>query len=164
MRSSSERGCANSCRVPRQIRRPRAARGVTRNDARRMTLRKISRLGHEARLGWSLVAPALSVIALIAIFPLGWTFWESLHLHELRMPWLRQSFVGLANYVEIAKDPRFWAALGHTAFFTVVSISLELLIGLFLALAMNRVFRGRGFVRAAVLVPWAIPTVVAALL
>jgi len=127
-------------------------------------VRKISRLGSEARLGWSLVAPALSVIALIAIFPLGWTFWESLHLHELRMPWLGEPFIGLANYVEIAKDPRFWAALGHTAFFTVVSISLELLIGLFLALAMNRVFRGRGFVRAAVLVPWAIPTVVAALL
>src|SRR6185436_14912691 len=127
-------------------------------------VRKMSRLGHEARLGWALVAPALGVIALIAIFPLGWTFWESLHLHELRMPWLGKPFVGIANYVEIAKDPRFWAALGHTAFFTVVSISLELLIGLFLALAMNRVFRGRGFVRAAVLVPWAIPTVVAALL
>jgi len=127
-------------------------------------LRKISRLGSEARLGWSLVAPALAVIALIAIFPLGWTFWESLHVHELRMPWLGKPFNGLANYVEIAKDPRFWAALGHTAFFTVVSISLELLLGLFLALAMNRVFRGRGFVRAAVLVPWAIPTVVAALL
>ncbi|MDB4872067.1 MAG: Maltose/maltodextrin transporter, permease protein MalF, partial [Gemmatimonadales bacterium] len=117
-------------------------------------MRKISRLGHEARLGWTLVAPALSVIALIAIFPLGWTVWESLHLHELRMPWLGQPFVGLANYVEIAKDPRFWAALAHTAFFTVVSISLELLIGLFLALTMNRAFRGRGFVRAAVLVPW----------
>ena len=113
-------------------------------------MRKISRLGHEARLGWTLVGPALSVIALIAIFPLGWTVWESLHLHELRMPWLGQPFVGLANYVEIAKDPRFWGALAHTAFFTVVSISLELLIGLFLALA--------------VLVPWAIPTVVAALL
>ncbi len=127
-------------------------------------MRKISRLGSEARLGWALVAPALGVIALIAIFPLGWTFWESLHLHELRMPWLGKPFIGLANYAEIAKDPRFWAALGHTAFFTVVSISLELLIGLFLALAMNRVFRGRGFVRAAVLVPWAIPTVVAALL
>jgi multiple sugar transport system permease protein len=123
-------------------------------------VRKISRLGAEAKLGWALVAPALAVIALIAIFPLGWTFWESLHLHELRMPWLGKPFIGIANYLEIAKDPRFWAALGHTAFFTVVSISLELLIGLFLALAMNRVFRGRGFVRAAVLVPWAIPTVV----
>ena len=118
-------------------------------------MKKISRLGHDARLGWSLVAPALAVIALIAIFPLGWTFWESLHLHELRMPWLGKPFVGLANYIEIAKDPRFWAALGHTVFFTVVSISLELLIGLFLALAMNRVFRGRGFVRA---IPTASPS------
>jgi ABC-type sugar transport system permease subunit len=118
----------------------------------------------EARLGWMLVAPALGVIALIAIFPLGWTLWESLHMHELRMPWLGKPFIGLDNYAEIAGDPRFWAALGHTAFFTVVSIALELLLGLFLALAMNRVFRGRGFVRAAVLVPWAIPTVVAALL
>src|SRR5437868_13404087 len=127
-------------------------------------MRRSSRLGAEARLGWALVTPALAVIALIAIFPLGWTFWESLHLHELRMPWLGKPFIGLANYAEIAKDPRFWGALGHTAFITVVSISLELLIGLFLALAMNRVFRGRGFVRAAVLVPWAIPTVVAALL
>src|ERR1700737_923455 len=120
-------------------------------------MRKISRLGYEARLGWSLVAPALSVIALIAIFPLAWTLGESLHLHELRMPWLGQPFVGLANYIEIARDPRFWAALAHTAFFTVVSISLELLIGLFLALAMNRAFRGRGLVRAAARVHWAIP-------
>jgi ABC-type sugar transport system permease subunit len=118
----------------------------------------------EARLGWMLVAPALGVIALIAIFPLGWTVWESLHMHELRMPWLGKPFVGLDNYVELATDPRFWAALGHTVFFTVVSISLELVIGLFLALAMNRAFRGRALVRAAVLVPWAIPTVVAALL
>ncbi|HEY8165346.1 MAG TPA: sugar ABC transporter permease, partial [Gemmatimonadaceae bacterium] len=118
----------------------------------------------EAKLGWTLVAPALGVIALIAIFPLGWTVWESLHLHELRMPWLGQPLIGVGNYTEIARDPRFWAALGHTAFFTVVSISLELILGLFLALAMNRAFRGRGFVRAAVLVPWAIPTVVAALL
>jgi ABC-type sugar transport system permease subunit len=118
----------------------------------------------EARLGWALVSPALGVIALIAIFPLGWTLWESLHLHELRMPWLGQPFIGLDNYAEIVRDPRFWAALGHTVFFTVVSISLELVLGLFLALAMNRAFRGRGFVRAAVLVPWAIPTVVAALL
>lgn len=118
----------------------------------------------EAKLGWTLVAPALGVIALIAIFPLGWTVWESLHLHELRMPWLGQPLIGFGNYIEIARDPRFWAALGHTVFFTVVSISLELILGLFLALAMNRAFRGRGFVRAAVLVPWAIPTVVAALL
>lgn len=118
----------------------------------------------DRRLAWLFVAPALAAIAGIAIFPLGWTFWESLHLHDLRMPWLGQPFVGLANYARLAHDPRFWAALGHTAFFTVTSITLELLLGLFLALVMNRSFRGRGALRGLVLLPWAIPTVVAALL
>src|SRR5205085_6081078 len=73
-------------------------------------------------------------------------------------------FVGLGNYAEIARDGRFWHALGHTALFTVVTVTAELVLGLVLALAMNRAFRGRGLVRAAILVPWAIPTVVAALL
>jgi ABC-type sugar transport system permease subunit len=118
----------------------------------------------ERRLGWLLVAPALVVIAGIALFPLAWTVWESIHLHDLRMPWRGRPFVGLENYVAIAGDRRFWASMGHTVFFTGTSITLELLLGLFLALAMNRSFRGRGLVRAAVLVPWAIPTVVAALL
>ncbi|HEV7365232.1 MAG TPA: sugar ABC transporter permease [Gemmatimonadales bacterium] len=103
-------------------------------------------------------------IVLVALFPLVWTFWESLHLHDLRMPWLGRPFVGLTNYVEAFGDPRFRGALGHTAFFAVASVTLELVIGLWLALALNRAFRFRGLVRAAVLVPWAIPTVVSALL
>ncbi|HEX5435892.1 MAG TPA: sugar ABC transporter permease [Gemmatimonadaceae bacterium] len=110
------------------------------------------------------MSPTLLVIALVAIFPLGWTVWESLHRHDLRLPWLGRPFVGLDNYVRIAHDPRFWGALAHTAFFTGVTVSLELVLGLVFALAMNRAFRGRGLVRVAVLVPWAIPTVVAALL
>ncbi|MFN2432579.1 MAG: carbohydrate ABC transporter permease, partial [Gemmatimonadota bacterium] len=118
----------------------------------------------DERLGWALTAPALAVIGLIALFPLGWTAWESLHVHDLRMPWLGEPFVGLDNYAEVLRDARFWSALSHTIFFAAVSITLELGLGLFLALAMNRAFRGRGLVRAAVLVPWAIPTVVAALL
>jgi multiple sugar transport system permease protein len=80
------------------------------------------------------------------------------------MPWLGRPFVGVGNYVEAAQDPRFWSALGHTALFAVVSVGLELVAGTVLALAMNRAFRGRGLVRASVLIPWAIPTVVAALL
>lgn len=118
----------------------------------------------DARAGWLLTAPALAVILLIALFPLGWTVWESLHQHDLRMPWLGRPFVGLGNYLAIMQDARFWQALGHTAIFAVLSVSLELSLGLALALAMNQAFRGRGVVRAAVLVPWAIPTVVAALL
>ena len=118
----------------------------------------------DRRLAWLLVAPALAVTAAVALFPLGWTLWESLHRHDLRMPWLGRPFVGLDNYVEILGDGRFWGAMLHTAFFTVVSVALEIGLGLFLALALNQAFRGRGLVRAAVLIPWSIPTVVAALL
>src|SRR5690349_11183207 len=119
---------------------------------------------HEARLGWLMVLPAVGTILLIALFPLAWTVWESLHLHDLRMPWLGRPFIGLDNYVEALGDQRFREALVHTLLFTVASVTLELTLGCVLALAMNRAFRGRGLVRAAVLVPWAIPTVVAALL
>lgn len=117
----------------------------------------------ERRFAWTLAAPALACILLIAVFPLGWTFWESLHRHDLRMPWLGRPFVGLGNYLTMVHDGRFWAALEHTIFFTVVSVALELMLGLALALALDRSFRGRGAVRVAVLLPWAIPTVVAGL-
>ena len=80
------------------------------------------------------------------------------------MPWLGRPFVGLTNYVDAVSDPRFRGALYHTLFFAATSVTLELVIGLWLALALNRAFRGRGLVRASVLVPWAIPTVVSALL
>jgi len=118
----------------------------------------------EAQLGWWLVSPAVATIFLVALFPLAWTLWESVHLHDLRMPWLGRPFVGVGNYVEAFEDPRFWSALGHTGVFTGISVTLELGLGLILALAMNRATRGRTVVRAAVLVPWAIPTVVSALL
>jgi ABC-type sugar transport system permease subunit len=117
----------------------------------------------EACLGWALAAPALGVIGLIAIFPIAWTFWESLHLHDLRMPWLGRPFIGAANYMEALADPRFGSALAHTAVFVAVTVIVELAAGLVLALALDRVFRARGLVRTAILLPWAIPTVVGAL-
>jgi ABC-type sugar transport system permease subunit len=117
----------------------------------------------EARLAWALAAPALGCIALVALVPIAWTFWDSLHLHDLRMPWLGRPFVGVENYVEVLRAPRFWSALGHTAGFVAASVALELAGGLFLALALDRVTRARGLVRTAVLLPWALPTVVAAL-
>jgi ABC-type sugar transport system permease subunit len=118
----------------------------------------------EDRLAWWLAAPALGTIVLVALFPLLWTAWESVHLHDLRMPWLGRPFVGLANYAEALRQPRFWSALAHTLLFTAATVTLELGLGCVLALAMNRAFRGRALVRAAILVPWAIPTVVSALL
>jgi ABC-type sugar transport system permease subunit len=118
----------------------------------------------DRRLAWLLVLPALGLVALVAVFPLGWTVWESLHLHDLRMPWRGRPFIGLDNYLELAGDPRFYGALLHTAGFALVSVGLEMVLGLALALGLDRAFRGRGAVRALVLLPWAIPTVVAALL
>jgi ABC-type sugar transport system permease subunit len=117
----------------------------------------------EARLAYGMVAPAVATILLIALFPLSWTVWESLHLHDLRMPWLGQPFIGLENYLEVLRDGRFWGAMAHTLWFAAASVSLELVLGCVLALAMNRTFRGRALVRASILIPWAIPTVVGAL-
>lgn len=117
----------------------------------------------EARLAWAFVTPALLLIAIIAVFPLLYTLWESLHGHDLRLPWTGKPFVGLDNYGQAVTDGRFWAAFRHTAIFTIGAVSLELFFGLLLALALNESYRGRGVIRAAVLIPWAIPTVVAAL-
>jgi ABC-type sugar transport system permease subunit len=117
----------------------------------------------ESRLAWALVLPALAVIATVAVIPIAWTGWESLHLHDLRMPWLGRPFVGLDNYAEALSSARFWSAIAHTAVFTSITVMIELSAGLFLALLVDRISRGRDLVRTAVLLPWAIPTAVVAL-
>ena len=117
----------------------------------------------DVRTAWMFAAPALTAIALVALFPIGWTMWESLHLHDLRMPWRGRPLVGLANYAEIAADARFWGAFAHTALFTIVVVTLEIVLGLALALLLDQPLRGRGALRVAALLPWAIPTVVVAL-
>jgi len=118
----------------------------------------------ERRLAWALVLPALAIIVVVAILPLGWTISESLHEHDLRTPWRGRPFVALANYAEAARTERFWSALQHTAFFTVISVGLEVVLGLAVALALHHVQRARGLVRTALLLPWAIPAAVVALL
>jgi ABC-type sugar transport system permease subunit len=118
---------------------------------------------NESRLGWTMALPALGVIALIALGPILWAAWESLFLHDLRMPWLGRRFVGLGNYVEAFSTPRFWEAIGHTTAFAAVSVMLEIVLGLALAVTVDSVTRGRGIVRTAMLLPWAVPTVVVGL-
>lgn len=122
---------------------------------------KLSRA--DRRFAAVLVAPALIVMGAVALFPLLWTLWESLHADDLRMPWQGRPFVGIANYVEAARSDRFWGAIGHTALFVAASVSLEILFGLALA---QIVFRGRArrLLRATLLLPWVMPTVVAGLL
>jgi ABC-type sugar transport system permease subunit len=117
----------------------------------------------EARVGWAMVSPAVSIIALVALGPVLWAMWESLHEHDLRMPWLGFRFVGLQNYVEAFSDPRFIEAIGHTLAFAAVTVTLEIALGLALALAVDSITRGRGLLRTTMLLPWAVPTVVVGL-
>ena len=77
---------------------------------------------------------------------------------------LKSNFIGLENYGKYMKDQRMWKAMGNTAFFTVISVAFELVLGLAVALLINRAFKGRGIIRASVLIPWAIPTAVAAMM
>jgi ABC-type sugar transport system permease subunit len=120
-------------------------------------------IDRSSRLGWLLVAPAITTMAAIAIAPIVWTIWESLHFHDLRMPWLGRPFVGLANYQEALVDRRFRGAFIHTVVFAVVTVTLELTAGLVVALAVDGIRRARGVIRTMVLLPWAIPTVVVGL-
>jgi ABC-type sugar transport system permease subunit len=118
----------------------------------------------EARLAWLLIAPALVVLGSVALLPLAVTVWESLHLHDLRMPWLGTPYVGPGNYLAAATDARLLEALLHTLAFTAATVVLELACGLALALAIDALRRGRALATIVVLLPWALPTVVAALL
>ncbi len=117
----------------------------------------------DTRLAWALLTPALAIVACVAVGPLLATAWDSLHLHDLRMPWRGRPFVGLDQYAAALADRRLLEALLHTAVFTAVSVTLELILGLALALALDGLARGRALARVVVLLPWALPTVVGAL-
>ncbi|HEY9548812.1 MAG TPA: sugar ABC transporter permease [Kiloniellaceae bacterium] len=115
----------------------------------------------QRRTAWLFLAPLLLVLAAIAGWPLlrtiAFSFTDA-YLSDLAS-W---QFVGLANYLYLAQDPQWWRAVGNTLLFTVVSVALETLLGLVIALTLNAHLPGRGLLRAAVLIPWAIPTVVSA--
>ncbi|MDC4224346.1 MAG: sugar ABC transporter permease [Candidatus Manganitrophus sp.] len=111
-----------------------------------------------ARLGYGLIAPAVLLLAAVALIPIAAAFFLSL---QQRLPIFQiVRFVGLENYRFLAIDPRFWNSLGNTLYFTFLAVALELALGLAVALLLDRAFPGRGWMRAIVLLPWAIPTVV----
>jgi trehalose/maltose transport system permease protein len=113
------------------------------------------------RLAWLLILPSLAVVALLAVYPLFETV--RLSMTNTRLASARQPrFVGINNYTDLLQEPLFRSALWNTIVFTVASVTLELLLGLAIALVIHSNFRGRGGVRTAMLVPWAIPTVVSA--
>lgn len=114
----------------------------------------------ERRAGMWMVAPAVAVLVGVALYPILAAVWLS--LQRFILVFREERFVGLENYAFLIHDARFWAALGNTVYFTVVAVLVELVLALPLALLLNRAFPARGVLRAAALIPWAIPTVVSA--
>ena len=123
-----------------------------------------------ARQAFWLLLPTLIAIALVAGYPLYRTIYFSLFEANLTSPDQR-TFIGLENFwfttedgiaLGFLQDPKWWGAVKNTLLFTVVSVFLETVFGMIIALVVNSAFKGRGFLRTAMLVPWAIPTVVSA--
>ncbi len=106
------------------------------------------------------LAPAGLVLGAVTLFPAIYIIWLSLERRSLAFGVSR--FVGLSNYARLITDERFWNALSNTVYFAAVSVALELVLGLAMALLLRRAFRGRALFYAVVLIPWAVPTVVSA--
>ena len=117
---------------------------------------------NERRLAWLLCAPAVTVLMGVTVYPILYAVWLSLFRYDLRFPEQRV-FVGLDNYVSILTSEVWWQALGNTLILTIGSVSIELLLGFILALIMHHTLFWRRAVRAAMLIPYAMITVVAAM-
>jgi multiple sugar transport system permease protein len=119
------------------------------------------RVKAERRLAFTLIAPAAIVMLAVTAYPLIETVILSLQRADLRFP-SQNKFVGLSNYGHVLTAPIWWQVVWHTAIITVVSVSIEFVLGMLLAIAMHRVIFARGTLRAIALVPYGIVAVVAA--
>jgi multiple sugar transport system permease protein len=115
----------------------------------------------ERRLGLSLIAPAVIVMAAVTAYPIVYAFVLSLQRSDLRFP-NAAKFIGFDNYGTVLGSSLWWQDVFHTAVITVISVAIELVLGMLLALAMHRAIFARGAVRAIGLIPYGIVTVVAA--
>ncbi len=123
---------------------------------------ELSLEARRARTAWLFLAPSLIVVLLVAGYPLYRTIQLSLTQTNLLQFPLKSHFVGLLNYKFLLQDSQWWDSVKNTVIFTVFSVSIETLLGLGIALLVNAKFPGRGAMRTAMLIPWAIPTVVSA--
>lgn len=115
----------------------------------------------ERKLGWLLCAPAALVMVAVTAYPILYSIWLSLQRFDLKFPDERE-FIGLENYVTVLTNEYWWTAFGVTMLITVVTVVIELVLGMALAIIMHRTLVGRGLVRTSALIPYGIVTVVAA--
>src|SRR6478752_4520483 len=115
----------------------------------------------QTRLAWIMLAPALVVVALVALYPLGLTIYQSFTDKQF-LALEPTKWIGLQNYRTLLHDSIFRDSIVTTVKFTLITVSFEFVLGLIIALVVNSNFKGRGVMRAVMLIPWAIPTVVSA--
>jgi multiple sugar transport system permease protein len=120
-----------------------------------------ARTRSEHRLAWLLCAPAVLAMLAVTAYPIGYAIVLSVQQIDLRFP-DEGGFVGLDNYTTVLSSQLWWTDVFNTVFLTVVTVSIELVLGMMIALVMHRAIFGRGVVRTAVLIPYGIITVVAA--
>ena len=114
----------------------------------------------QRRLAYWLIAPAVVLMLAVTGYPIIYAVWLSLHRYNLASP-ADTAFVGLSNYATILSDKYWWTAFFVTLIITVISVAIEFVLGLALALVMHRTIFGRGAVRTAILIPYGIVTVAA---
>ena len=119
------------------------------------------RVRSERRLGWLLCAPAAIAMLAVTAYPIAYAIVLSLQQVDLRFP-DESGWVGLQNYQSVLTSSLWWTDVFNTVFLSVVSVSIELALGMAIALVMHRAIFGRGVIRTSVLIPYGIVTVVAA--
>lgn len=140
---------------------PGATVAREREEAAPRRKRRSNRTRDERRLGLMLCAPAVIAMLLVTAYPIVYAIVLSVQKIDLRFP-DESGFVGLDNYKAVLTSDLWWQGVFNTAFITVVSVAIELVLGMALALVMHRAIFGRGLVRTSVLIPYGIVTVVAA--
>jgi multiple sugar transport system permease protein len=127
----------------------------------RKTPKVTDRTKAERKLAWWLCAPAVIVMLAVTAYPILYSFYLSLLRADLRFPNDR-SWVGLNNYKTVLSSSLWWSDVWHTVLITVISVAIELVLGMALAIVMHRALFGRGLIRTSALIPYGIVTVVAA--
>jgi multiple sugar transport system permease protein len=130
------------------------------------TQRRRSRGVPERRLAWLMTTPSMLLIALVAVYPILYAIWLSMHEYSLIRAGVSRwaAPAGLGNYIDAFQEPEFVDSIVTTFVFTISSVFLETVIGLVMALIMATAFKGQGLLRTVVLVPWAVLTVVTAIM
>src|SRR5215210_2068129 len=135
---------------------------ATPTPAPRRRRRRTKLQRRQGRLAWLLLLPSLAAVSFVALYPLGQTVYQSFTNQEFLAGIEPTRWVGLDNYRDLWHDSIFRDSVWVTIKFTLITVGFEFVLGLIIALVVNSSFKGRGAMRAVMLVPWAIPTVVAA--